>query len=188
MGNYSDPDLCRKILVLADMEDRRAVLTEQLADYVLENGLANSSLRALAGAADTSDRMLLYYFPDKEAIVAEVLACLGDRLMAVLQAHMAPEPMPYAEIEPRMLAVLGSDELFPYLRLFLEIASGAACGDAFFREVGGALVNGFHQWVMEQIAGETDGERARDAVRLLAMADGMAVLKSVNFPEARLIA
>ena len=44
----------------------RENLLPLLAAYVLEHGLAGLSLRPLAAAAGTSDRMLLYHFASKQ--------------------------------------------------------------------------------------------------------------------------
>ena len=49
----------------------RETLLPLLAAYVLENGLADVSLRPLAKAAGTSDRMLLYHFGSKEELVID---------------------------------------------------------------------------------------------------------------------
>ena len=52
------------------MSDRRQVLAEAATDYVIEHGLIDLSLRPLAAALGTSDRMLLYHFRDKNDLVA----------------------------------------------------------------------------------------------------------------------
>ena len=61
------------------MEDRRAKLLDEVADYILNNGLADLSLRPLATAIDTSPRMLLYFFGSKERLIAEALAHIRVR-------------------------------------------------------------------------------------------------------------
>ena len=58
------------------MGDRRQVLAEGATDYVLEHGLLDLSLRPLAAALGTSDRMLLYHFGDKLNLVATILRAL----------------------------------------------------------------------------------------------------------------
>ncbi|MEU5536413.1 TetR/AcrR family transcriptional regulator [Streptomyces sp. NPDC020362] len=52
---------------------KRRDLLDRVREYVMRNGLADLSLRPLAKALDTSDRMLLYYFGTKERMVAEAL-------------------------------------------------------------------------------------------------------------------
>jgi AcrR family transcriptional regulator len=58
---------------------RRAALAEAATDHVLEHGLLGLSLRPLAAALGTSDRMLLYHFADKDDLVATVLRVANDR-------------------------------------------------------------------------------------------------------------
>jgi AcrR family transcriptional regulator len=52
---------------------RREELAEAATDYALEHGLIGLSLRPLAEAIGTSDRMLLYHFADKDDLVATIL-------------------------------------------------------------------------------------------------------------------
>lgn len=53
---------------------KRRDLLDQVREYMIRNGLSDLSLRPLARALGTSDRMLLYYFGTKERMVAEALA------------------------------------------------------------------------------------------------------------------
>jgi AcrR family transcriptional regulator len=68
---------------------RRAVLAEAATDYALEHGLIGLSLRPLAAAIGTSDRMLLYHFADKDDLVATVLRVSTDRSVEEIRA-LAP--------------------------------------------------------------------------------------------------
>ena len=61
------------------MQDRRAKLLDEVADYILSNGLAGLSLRPLAATIDTSPRMLLYFFGSKERLIAQALARIRTR-------------------------------------------------------------------------------------------------------------
>ncbi|MEU4094219.1 TetR/AcrR family transcriptional regulator [Streptomyces sp. NPDC026673] len=62
----------------ADPAKRRQLL-DQVREYVVGHGLAELSLRPMAKALGTSDRMLLYYFGTKERLVAEALALDANR-------------------------------------------------------------------------------------------------------------
>ncbi|MFD7435959.1 TetR/AcrR family transcriptional regulator [Streptomyces sp. NPDC059861] len=64
---------------------KRRRLLDHVRQYVLRNGLADLSLRRLAQALGTSDRMLLYYFGSKERMIAEALAVYERR--PLLQAR-----------------------------------------------------------------------------------------------------
>src|ERR1700680_2007852 len=54
-----------RFLISTTVPDRRLELLDEVADYILSNGLADLSLRPLAAAINTSPRMLLYFFGTK---------------------------------------------------------------------------------------------------------------------------
>ncbi len=64
---------------------RRDELTQQATDYVLDAGLIGLSLRPLAAAIGTSDRMLNYHFGNKDQLVADVLRASSERSAGMLR-------------------------------------------------------------------------------------------------------
>lgn len=64
---------------------RRDQLGEAASDYVLEHGVIGLSLRPLAAATGTSDRMLIYHFGSREALIADVLERCTSRSVAAVQ-------------------------------------------------------------------------------------------------------
>jgi AcrR family transcriptional regulator len=61
----------------------REALLRAAFDTVLERGLADLSLRALAEEIGSSHRMLLYHFGSREGLVAEIVRRLDAELYAV---------------------------------------------------------------------------------------------------------
>ena len=135
------------------MTDRRAELLAAATGWVLENGLGGLSLRPLAAALDTSDRMLLYYFTSKDKLVAEIATGFGDTLAAGLPTvdpasppssarvwldgvwHLFTDPM----IQPAMMLLLELDAMGmrhpgPVRDAARRVSSQwvAAVGDALF--------------------------------------------------------
>ncbi len=161
-------------------DTRRAEILERLADHVLAHGLSASSLRPLAKAAGTSDRMLLYYFADKAEMMTATLGVIAMRIMAAMEARKAAEPLPFDLLLPIMLDAIVDDEMWPFMRVWLEIASLAANGDAFYRAVGEQLGRGFLAWGAAQIDAPSAAQQKKDAARMLVMAEGMVVLKSIG--------
>lgn len=164
-------------------EQRRIDILNGLADHVLANGLSASSVRPLAEAVGISDRMLLYYFHDKSELIAATLQLLSARLTLALQAHTASKPMPLDAVRRRLAAVLLSDDVWPYMQLWLEIVALSARGNPFYREVGGGIARAFLDWGKAQLQASTPAAHATDAARLLVSIEGMVLLKSVGLED-----
>ncbi|HRE60241.1 MAG TPA: TetR/AcrR family transcriptional regulator [Micropepsaceae bacterium] len=163
-------------------KDRTALL-DRLAAHVMAHGLGASSLRPLAKAAGTSDRMLMYYFGDKAGMMTAIIGHIGARLVALLEKKRAPNPLPLARLERELATILFDAKLWPYMRIWLEIASLAAQGDAFYRQTGEAMGRFFLAWGEGQIAARTPSARARDAARLLVTMEGMLFLKAIGLED-----
>ena len=62
---------------------RRQELLDGAIDYVIENGLADLSLRPLAAALGTDAPVLLHHFGNKEELLVQILNGVRDRLRQV---------------------------------------------------------------------------------------------------------
>jgi AcrR family transcriptional regulator len=169
--------------VIKKPDTRRAEIIERLTDHVLANGLSASSLRPLAKAAGTSDRMLLYYFKDKTEIITSVLQLVSARLLVMLGERAATETLPIDELRQQFADILLVDELWPYMRIWLEVASRAAMGDAYYRAVGEQIGRGFLEWGKMQLKSDNDIQRDIDAAKLLVSIEGMLFLKSIGLDD-----
>ena len=65
---------------------RREDLLAQVTDHVLEHGLIGLTLRPVAAAIGTSDRMLIYHFDSRDALVSAVVAETTERAIAAVRA------------------------------------------------------------------------------------------------------
>jgi AcrR family transcriptional regulator len=161
-------------------DDRRALILDRLADHILAHGLIASSLRPLAKAAGTSDRMLLYYFVDKADLISAALETIAARTVGLLMVRAAPHPLPYDTLLQQLGTLLDDEELWPYLRVYLEMASRSANGDPLYREIGERIGRGFYAWGMSQL--DSDNPET-DAARLLVATEGMIYLKAIGLDD-----
>lgn len=176
---------------MAQTGDRREEVIEQLADFVLAHGLDAANLRAMARACGTSDRMLLYYFTDKAAMMTAVLQRIALRMTAMLDAAAPPHPLPAEALRAAIVPLLLDDAVWPYMRVWLSMASRAAHGDVLCRSLGEALGRGFLSWAASHIANADEGAdegadgnaRATDAARLLAAVEGLVLLKALGLDD-----
>ncbi|OYY91526.1 MAG: hypothetical protein B7Y45_02920 [Sphingomonas sp. 28-66-16] len=164
-------------------DDRRAAIIDRLADHVLAEGLSGSSLRPLAKAAGISDRMLLYYFKDKAEVIAATLDCIAARLTGLLAARRSPQPLPLDRLRAELVAALMDEALWPYMRVWLDVAAQAAYGDAALHAIGERIGRGFLAWGESQLDSATPEQRAIDAARLLVTIEGNLLLKSLGLED-----
>ena len=115
------------------MGDRRQVLAEGATDYVLEHGLLDLSLRPLAAALGTSDRMLLYHFGDKLTLVATILRVSNDRSVKGLRDLKPSADLRAAVID--LWAAISSPQQARCQRLYVEAAALGVLGTEPFASV-----------------------------------------------------
>ena len=162
-------------------DDRREAAIERMADHVLSEGLAAGTLRPLAAAAGTSDRMLLYYFADKDELLTATLNRIATRMIVQLDGAISAQPRrPFAALLEQVWAALASESLRPFMPLWLDLASGAARGLQPHRDVAGDIADGFLAWVTVRLLPEGDGEPAPLAPLFLVSIEGMYLLTAVG--------
>jgi len=100
---------------------RRELLASAATDYALEHGLVGLSLRPLAAAIGTSDRMLLYHFAGKDDLVATMLRVSNDRSVAAIRA-LPPSP-DVRDAVRRLWGAVVSPALDRCQRMYVEAAA-----------------------------------------------------------------
>ena len=155
---------------------RRNHILEQLADHVLATGLDAASLRPLAAAVGTSDRMLLYYFPDKATLVSSILGCIVARLLPMLDEQIPPDRrLDSDEMVRERWKLLRRPKIHPYMRIWLELAGHAARGEEPHRTIGATIANGFIDWIEQRLALPGLDAR-RTSATVLTQIEGMLLL------------
>jgi len=111
--------------VTSDPDERQRLLT-LIADFCLEHGVGDLTLRSVGKAIGTNNRMLLYYFSSKEKLIAEALAEAVSRFPGIvgtldfLDDHQHPLEV---RLDNAWQAL--SAEMVP-MRLFFEVFGLAA--------------------------------------------------------------
>jgi len=144
----------------------RDALRSAAAEYLLDNGLADLSLRPIAAAIGTSARMLVYHFGSKERLIAQAMAEIRERQLAIAEdwfrRHEDASPGDFLRFVWSWITAPGRE---PYLRLFFE-AVGRGDREPFAAFSRGA----FDEWV------EWAHRRIARAGRPAADSRAMAVL------------
>ena len=163
--------------------NREAIL-EKMGDHVLAHGLNTASLRPLAQAADTSDRMLIYHFGSKDTLVSEILQVLAARMAMGLEQALPAEPFPSLNAcISDIVTLLRSPPFTPYMRVWLDIVSSAVHGNQTNLAIGAAIIEGFFDWLEKRLPADTpDPETTARA--MLTLIEGTLVLDAVGQSEA----
>lgn len=105
-----------------------------IADHLLEHGVSEVTLRGVAAAVGSNNRMLLYYFGSKERMIADGIAAAGARFPVLARAlaglggmnDQAGRRPPIAAWLDSVWQDISDETNVPYLRLFFELFGLAA--------------------------------------------------------------
>lgn len=158
-----------------------------LTAHVLTHGLGQASLRPLAQAAGTSDRMLLYHFGTKERLIIDLLSHVAGLYAGAIDAVLAEGERP-ATRQALMARILdqNADPAFaPFMMLWWEIVGGAARDLPGYRPAAEAMVGELLVWLEGHMpAGDPDP--AGGARYLLTVIEGAMMLAAVGHRETAL--
>ncbi len=162
----------------------RESLLPLLAQAVLAEGLGQASLRPLAKAAATSDRMLIYHFGTKEALIAELLGYLARSYAAAIDAAMADEgrATTRAQALARILRHARSEDMRPFQQLWWEIVAGAAREVPGYKPAARAMMDELLGWLEGQMP-EGDPDPAGGARYLLTLIEGTLMLAAIGHAD-----
>lgn len=169
-GRYSYRQVKKPSPQSADTSSPRHNYTEALANYVLAHGIGSSSLRPMAKAAGTSDRMLLYHFGSKAGVMEAALNEVARRDKAAMDAMLPAQPLPARQLMPMIGGVMTSGAFNPSIAVLLELTALAMRGDASAQAIANRIALDFHDWLAARL---TEPERA---MALLAAVEGWGVL------------
>ncbi|MGQ0843355.1 MAG: TetR family transcriptional regulator [Sporichthyaceae bacterium] len=161
----------------------RDVLLAAAADLVAEVGLSQLTFGRLAKRLGISDRMLVYYFPTKDDLLVAVLHALSERLQAALAPAFAAPVEGCTEAVRAAWPVLTDAENDAAFALFFEAAGLAAAGREPYRTAVEAFVEQWVNWVATLLRG-TPARRRSEAEAVVALVDGLLLLRRIGGPEA----
>lgn len=169
---------------------RRQAMIEKMGAFVLTHGVEAASLRPLAKAAGTSDRMLIYHFTSKDALMAEVIAHLVQQMAGGLEALGGDVHFADADAAVAGLGTLMRSPMFaPYLGLWFDILSRATREtDGPFRATATGALDFFAGWIESRLD-LPDATRRAEAQKALARIEGMLVMQAAGaehlIPDAK---
>ena len=158
----------------------RESLLPGLAAHVLENGLSSASLRPLAKAAGTSDRMLIYHFGNKEQLLMDIVDFLARQYSSALSEAVGRRR---ASSRQACFARIMAESRKPSMRgfqvLWWEIVAGAARGIPGYREGAEKVMSHLLDWLEQEMPADDPDPRG-GAAYLLTLIEGAQMLGVVG--------
>jgi AcrR family transcriptional regulator len=155
--------------------EKRTEIVATLASHFLEAGLGDIGLRRLAEVAGTSDRMLLYYFENKDELVTAVLSEIGRGLAETLGEIVGPTPLAPHRALALLWRTLKRDAFANQLRIWLDLSSQASRGDPLFGAIVSQMAAGWIAWLAAMLD-VPKADKAPLAILMMGAVDGQLVL------------
>ena len=154
------------------MSDARAALLAKVVAHFADHGVRDTSLRSLAAAIGTSQRMLHYHFGSREDVLAAVIDAIAAAQGEQIAALFADEPDPFTAGARNWEATVAGARI--YGALWFELASHAMHGEPYTAGLGEVMVQSQLRAFTEVYRGYTDLARAERLARLtLAVGQGL---------------
>jgi AcrR family transcriptional regulator len=161
----------------------RDELLAAAVELAAEEGLVSLTFGRLAKRVGISDRTVVYYFPTKDDLVRQVLLSFGARMQQLLDDAFGTEPLAPEELAARAWPLLTTAEADGTFALFFELLGLASAGRSPYAELAPLLVEGWVDWLEPHLA--VAGPERRDrALALVAVLDGLLLLRQIGGPEA----
>lgn len=106
--------------------DRREQLLAAATAHVLQQGLIGLTLRPLAAAVGTSDRMLVYHFGSRDALVSEIVTATSE--LAVERVRGLPSAPEARSAVNALWAAYQNEPLSSCLDVYCQAASEGLLG------------------------------------------------------------
>lgn len=160
---------------------KKQLAVERIAHHLLTEGLNKTGLRLLAEVAGTSDRMLIYYFGSKDALLDEVLGAIAANVTVQLDTLLGTQPRPASELLTQLTAIMSDEAFEPAIQLWFELVGQAARGEEPYLSNARLLANNWIGWIAAHLEeGSADGTVKQDASDLYAHLEGRLMLKMIQ--------
>ncbi len=159
---------------------KKIEISNKLAHCIIENGMKNSSLRQLASAIGTSDRMLLHYYQNKEELMNDVFYIISNKLINILSKKIKrrlslPEFIVYLYNE------MNDKEMSKFMRVSMELMTYGINGDEdYYKKISKRQIDIFVEWIKNSIDVKENENIIELSSFVLILIDGMLLLNSVG--------
>ncbi len=161
----------------------REQILDGAVELVLADGLGALTFGRLAKRMGTSDRVVVYYFPNKSTLTGEVLLDIGNRLQGALARAFTEPATDHRQLARAAYRVLARDDTDAIFAVYFEACGLAAAGAQPYRDLAAALLDGWVDWLSGFFRGTVKHRRA-EAEATLVLIDGVLLMRQLAGPQA----
>lgn len=163
-----------------EINDKKKKMLEGMAAHVLTHGLNTASLRPLAKAIGTSDRMLIYHFGTKDGLISDLLEHLATMFLDTLNTALpAKRAATRAECVREVIMLQRLPQTAGFMRIWFDIISIATQEDTPHRDAAHRIVLGFADWLETRVP-ENETDHTLAAKSLLTLIEGIGVMDGIG--------
>ncbi|WP_058022853.1 TetR/AcrR family transcriptional regulator [Pseudohongiella spirulinae] len=161
------------------MTDKKDQLAGAVASHLLVHGVTGQGIRALAKAAGTSDRMLIYYFGSKETLLRHSMDLIVQGLSDQLDAELGNQQLPADQLLGALTIKCHQPAWRPVIALWFELVGLAVREVPPFRLITHNIAGVFIKWIEEHLPASQRSE----AADLFAHLEGRLMLSLLGVEE-----
>lgn len=128
-------------------QSKRQQIVVAVAAHLLKEGLRNNSLKAMGDSVGISDRMVVYYFDKKDALVREALLLIAENLTEWLDKALPDRNVSGAQLVRTLTDLSKSGGTKPLQELWFEMVGLAIRGEEPYKTVAGLFVEKYEDWI-----------------------------------------
>jgi AcrR family transcriptional regulator len=157
--------------------DKSEILQGALA-VAFDDGLSSLTFGRVARRLGINDRTVVYYFPTKADLIAEVITSMGIELQGALAEAFTASAATHLELARAAWPVLAHPNADPIFALFFEANGLAAAGIDPYHTLVPQLVDSWIAWSAEFFIGDAEHRHA-EAAAAIALIDGLLLLRQL---------
>ncbi|MEZ4735446.1 MAG: TetR/AcrR family transcriptional regulator [Caldilineaceae bacterium] len=138
---------------------KKQQIIAQITQHMVANGLSDLGLRRLAAVAGTSDRMLIYYFGTKDALIGTALQSIAANLALQFDAALGTGQRDANTLLAELLTLGAVPPFDAMIRLWFEVIGLAARGKAPYAENATAIAQNWLAWIQRRLT-DADADQA----------------------------
>lgn len=152
-------------------------------EVAFETGFSGLTFAKVAERLETSDRMVVYYFPSKDELIESVVGEMASGLFDVLDAAIGDAPQTPRQVLEAAWPVFSTRRNDPVFRLFFELVGLASVRTEPYSKLATRILKEWAAWLEPRMTGGPSVRRA-GALSVIAQVDGLLLVRLTLGPGA----